>query len=108
MLRVGSLLVRAGVALRGLCSSLSEELQGRTGLGRGGIHIRWSNLPFNLILVELTTNYSKNVITQGSGKGEWRGSNTPTQGAVTLSRGHTGTFQHADSVFGLSKSPLET
>lgn len=36
MLRVGSLLVRAGVALRGLCSSLSEELQGRTGTGERG------------------------------------------------------------------------
>lgn len=38
------------------------------------------------MLVELTANYNKNAINQGSGKGEWHGTNTPTQGAVTLFR----------------------
>lgn len=36
------------------------------------------------MLVQLTTNYNKNVITQGSGKGEKHGTDTPTQGTVTL------------------------
>lgn len=78
-----------GCTERSVFQSLRGALAGKNwdwwGVGLG-IGIRWSSLPFNLTLIQLTTNYNKNVITQGSGKGEKHDTDTPTRGAVTLFR----------------------